>query len=398
MPRLDLDWIFISQRSAILCIVLVLVLVGGGTTAYFFLSRAAGPDSVKGDKQIAHFLSIEGTVKVKRTNTSYFLAVNRSTPLETGDTVQTDSDGQARIQFIDGSTYTLGQDSTMVIRLHVLDSRNGSSAVNVAVGSGEVKVSTGQRTDSVNEIETSSTSSEMDPNTKATVAATREGTTKIDVASGSARVTTQDGGKAKVGADERLEVASSGQIISHEKLLPSPRLSEPTDLAVIRTADDHATINLSWIPVQGAVKYHVAVSTSRFFTKIISESRDLKSARLVVEKLPPGRYFWQVKAVDGTGKTSGFSDPFQFTLVGKTGEGSRGIEVVLDEVNSLGPNLFEVRGRSVVGAVIKINGNKVSQIDAEGRFSALVKITDIREIVVEAEDPSGNKGRVVKKV
>ena len=398
MPKLDLDWYFISRRSALLCIVLVLLLVGGGTTAYLFLTKAAGPDNVKGDKQIAHFLSIEGTVKVKRTSTSYFLAVNRSTPLETGDTVQTDSDGQARIQFIDGSTYTLGQDSTMVIRLHVLDSRNGSSAVNVAVGSGQVKVSTGQRGDSVNEIETSSTSSDFDPNTKATVAATREGNTKIDVASGSARVTTQDGVKTKVEADERLEIASSGQILSHEKLLPSPRLAEPSDLSVIRTPEDQATINLSWIPVQGAVRYQVAVSTSRFFTKIVAESQDLRSARLVVEKLPAGRYFWQVKAVDATGKTSGFSDPFQFTLVGKTGEGSHGIDVVLDEVNSLGPNLYEVRGRSVVGAVVRINGTKVTQIDAEGRFSALVKITDVREIVVEAEDPSGNKGRVVKRV
>jgi len=230
------------------------------------------------------------------------------------------------------------------------------------------------------------------------VAATREGNTKIDVASGSARVTTQDGVKTKVEADERLEIASSGQILSHEKLLPSPRLAEPSDLSVIRTPEDQATINLSWIPVQGAVRYQVAVSTSRFFTKIVAESQDLRSARLVVEKLPAGRYFWQVKAVDATGKTSGFSDPFQFTLVGKTGEGSHGIDVVLDEVNSLGPNLYEVRGRSVVGAVVKINGTKVTQIDAEGRFSALVKITDVREIVVEAEDPSGNKGRVVKRV
>src|SRR5207244_7795547 len=142
-----------------------------------------------------------------------------------------------------------------------------------------------------NEIDTSNTSSDFDPNTKATVAATREGATKIDVSTGSARVTTQDGKKTRVEADERLEVASSGQIVSHEKLLPSPRLSEPFDLSVIRTPEDKATVNLSWNPVVGAVRYQVAVSTSRFFTKIVAESPDLRSARLVVEKLPPGRYY-----------------------------------------------------------------------------------------------------------
>src|SRR5215471_13697262 len=114
MPRLD--WYFISQRSAILFIALILVIVAGGTSAYIYLTNAAGPADVKGDKQIAHFSSLEGTVKVKRSTTSYFVAVNRSTPLETGDTVQTDSDGQAKIQFIDGSSYSLGPDSTMVIR------------------------------------------------------------------------------------------------------------------------------------------------------------------------------------------------------------------------------------------------------------------------------------------
>ena len=398
MARLNLDWYFISRRSAYTFITIILLLVGGGTFAYFYLTKTAGADSAKGDQQIAHFASIEGNVKVKRTSTSYFIAVNRSTPLETGDTVQTDADGQARIQFIDGSTYTLGPESTMVIRLHVLDTKSGTSAVNVAIGSGQVKVSTGVRNDSINEIQTSSTSSDFDSNTKATVAASKEGGTKIDVSSGSASVRTQDGGKTRVTADERLEVASSGQILNHEKLLPSPHLMEPTDLSVLRTPEDHMTVNLSWNPVNGASRYEVAVSTSRFFTKTVAESQDVHSGRLVVEKLQPGRYYWQVKAFDATGKSSGFSDPFQFTVVGKTGEGSHGIDVLLDEVNLLGPNLFEVRGRTVVGAQVKINGNKVNQVDGDGRFSALVRVTESREIVIEAEDPSGNKGHLVRKV
>ncbi|HZS44756.1 MAG TPA: FecR domain-containing protein [Blastocatellia bacterium] len=396
MPRLD--WYFISRRSAFVFITLALFLVGGGTSAYLYLTKAAGPADVKGDKQIAHFVSIEGNVKVKRTSTSYFVAVNRSTPLETGDTVQTDTDGQAKIQFIDGSSYSLGPDSTMVIRLHVFDTKSGTSTVNVAVGSGQVKVATSGHNESINEVQTTGASSEFDPNTKAVVAASREGDTKIDVTEGAARVTTQDGVKTRVEADERLEVASSGKIISHEKLLPSPRLAEPSDAFVIRSNGDTATVTLSWTPVSGAVRYHVAVSTSRFFTKIVAESQDVRSARLVVERMEPGRYFWQVKAFDGTGRSSVFSDPFQFTVIGKSSDGAHGIEVYLDEVTGLGPYLYEVKGRTVAGAQVRINGVKVNQVDGDGRFTALIKVTDSREIVVEAEDQSGNHGRVVRKV
>src|SRR5947209_396458 len=111
MPKLEMDWYLISRRSAFIFISSILLLVGGGATAYFYLTKAAVEDSAKGDQQIAHFISTEGTVKVKRANSSYFITVNRATLLETGDTVQTDVDASAQIQFIDGTTYILGPDS-----------------------------------------------------------------------------------------------------------------------------------------------------------------------------------------------------------------------------------------------------------------------------------------------
>jgi hypothetical protein len=154
---------------------------------------------------------------------------------------------------------------------------------------------------------------------------------------------------------------------------------------------------LGWTPISGAQRYHVVVSTSRYFTQLVKEATDVRAPTLSLEDMPAGRYFWQVKAIDGKGRTSSFSDPYQFMLVSQNPQAARSLDIFLDEVNHLGGTHYELKGRAGAGAQVKING-KAANVDGDGRFRCLITLNGNRVIVVEAEDQSGSRGRLVRRV
>src|SRR2546427_1622325 len=63
----------------------------------------------------AHITALDGTVRVKKSNSNSWVAADYNVPLEKGDVVQTGSEGMAKIVFNDGTNYTVKQDSLIVI-------------------------------------------------------------------------------------------------------------------------------------------------------------------------------------------------------------------------------------------------------------------------------------------
>jgi len=92
--------------------------------------------------QQAHFTNLDGTVRVKKANSSTWSKADYSLPLEKGDVVQTASEGLAKIVFTDGTNYTVKQDSLIVIEEN---SANDHQQTNVAVtvNTGTVNLTTG---------------------------------------------------------------------------------------------------------------------------------------------------------------------------------------------------------------------------------------------------------------
>src|SRR5258707_12936984 len=102
-----LDWWVIQKRAIYLAdFILSVCGIAGGAALYVWkygnpLSNVATrSESLAG----ARFMSFEGDVRVIRASTRQVVIANTDIQLYPGDTVQTQTDGRARISMADGST------------------------------------------------------------------------------------------------------------------------------------------------------------------------------------------------------------------------------------------------------------------------------------------------------
>ena len=109
------------------------------------LERVAGMAPPAGSgvstAQQAHFTALDGTVRVKKGSSSSWLAADYNVPLDKGDVVQTGSEGMAKVAFNDGTSYTVKQDSLIVIEENSANDQQQTN-VAVAVSTGTVDLST----------------------------------------------------------------------------------------------------------------------------------------------------------------------------------------------------------------------------------------------------------------
>ena len=109
------------------------------------LERVAGMTPATGSgsstAQQAHFTALDGTVRVKKGNGNSWTTADYNIPLEKGDIVQTGSEGMAKVVFNDGTSYTVKQDSLIVIEENSANDQQQTN-VAVAVSTGTVDLST----------------------------------------------------------------------------------------------------------------------------------------------------------------------------------------------------------------------------------------------------------------
>ena len=109
------------------------------------LERIAGMAPAAGSgvvtAQQAHFTALDGTVRVKKGNGNSWVKADYNIPLEKGDVVQTASEGMAKVVFNDGTSYTVKQDSLIVIEENSANDQQQTN-VAVAVSTGTVDLST----------------------------------------------------------------------------------------------------------------------------------------------------------------------------------------------------------------------------------------------------------------
>src|ERR1700683_2243552 len=91
--------------------------------------------------QPAHFTALDGTVRVKKGNGNSWQPADYNVPLDKGDVVQTGSEGMAKVVFNDGTSYTVKQDSLIVIEENSSNDQQQTN-VAVAVSTGTVDLST----------------------------------------------------------------------------------------------------------------------------------------------------------------------------------------------------------------------------------------------------------------
>ena len=161
-PSIHIAWKTVTYRSVALLIMAgaALFLIGlrftfpqftesgikaAGSVANRALEKVAGMAPAVGrgtsTAQQAHFTALDGTVRVKKGNGNTWVGADYNIPLEKGDVVQTGSEGMAKVVFNDGTSYTVKQDSLIVIEENSANDQQQTN-VAVAVSTGTVDLST----------------------------------------------------------------------------------------------------------------------------------------------------------------------------------------------------------------------------------------------------------------
>src|SRR5579872_7092030 len=331
--------------------------LGGGASANAELSA----------KQ-AKFVNLDGKVQVKKVNSVQWVTADYRMTLDKGDLIQTSGDGAARVNFADGTTYTVQADTLVTVEENSVG-RDSETRVAMHITSGAVDLATGtwESPKSKAEVSFSNAVASVQQNSRAAVRSdpkTSEG--EITVSAGTAQLSTTDGRQhVEIGRWERVTVPSSGGPVVKSNVLAPPDLTQPLNLQPLIVPDPKkAPVRFEWKPVQDAVSYELRISTTSMFSRIV-EDRKLTGTSVEITGFDQGDYFWDVLATDQQKRVSAPSDTFKFTLATQ----GKGQEMLL-EVGSteLHGNVVEITGRTEPGAALIINGEQVADVRGDGVF------------------------------
>jgi hypothetical protein len=398
--RFDMDWWVVQKRLIYIIIgTLVFVLVAGGAALYVwnYGNPFSSPKTTADVPEGARFASFEGDVRVIRATTRETLPASLKTQLYPGDTVQTQSDGRARITLADGSTLVIRPNSTVIIRDNTSSEGGQKSNVRVKVDTGQINVRTEQQAEGTNNVvETSQTQSRLASETASSFNVNPDKTAEIRVQTGQIETTTNNGEKTVIRGNEYVSFSPAGTIGQRERLLDVPTPSGPRNLERIAAGGGGAAnVTLRWQRPQSgtAAHYRVEVASSPFFVpagKVI-ERDQLASSEFNASDLRPGDYFWRVRATARSGQASDWSEPQKFTVVSQgPGERINFSEVAVDYV---GGQIYVIRGRTVPGTIVSSLGREILS-DSSGYFRLQITAPEgAREVIIEAQDQQGNRNQ-----
>ncbi|MGA8075271.1 MAG: hypothetical protein WB995_17485 [Candidatus Acidiferrales bacterium] len=370
-------WHSVTYKTVIVLVVLFLAIVGGATYLVFpgasgsvlgkiadSLTKPSATTTSPTAKQ-ARFVNLDGKVQVKKVNSVQWANADYQLTLDKGDLIQTGSEGVARLQFADGTTYTVKGDTLVTVEENLIE-QDKATRVGVHIQAGQVDLATptwnvpGSKADISFENavaslrENSRAEVRSDPKTQQQQMTVNEGSADMK----------RGGEHVEVAQWERVTFPTNGAITKEQVLAP-PALISPLNLSPIIVADPKKDpVHFEWKPVATAKAYLLQISKSTLFNKVLFEKRTADTS-LDITGLEPGDYFWKVRAVDNKDATSDLSDPYKFTLVAQGKEQDMLLEVDNTELHG---SLVEVSGRTEPGATLIINGEKVADVRADGTF------------------------------
>ena len=406
-PRVEVYWHAVSYRSVAIYISLILTIF----LAAFYLVRPESYSSITERlsrtfgstpegalapmANQARFVNLDGKVEIKKANSVSWANADYRTTLDKGDLVRTGGDGAARITFVDGTTYTVKNDSFVTVEQNAIDNdRSTSVAVHITSGAVDLATGTWDSPRSKAEVSFANARASLQENSRAAVQSDAAGDqNQITVSSGAANMMVGNE-QVEIGKWERVTFAKDGPVTKTTVLAP-PDLSEPVNLQPLIEADPkHATVHFAWSPVQEAVSYDLRISSNAMFTRIVAE-KNTTAVTADLTGLEPGDYFWSVTATDDKKRASTPSEPFRFTLVAQ----GKGEEMVL-EIDSpeIHGSIVELTGRTDPGSALIINGETVADIQSDGRFRYFTQTLTrgSHELVIIGQNRRG--GTAVKRV
>lgn len=339
----------------------------------------------------AQIVSFEGDVRVIRAATRETLVVTRQTYAAPGDTIQTQADGRAVVKMIDGSTFTVRPNSTVVIRDN--SSLFGGRNVRVALDDGQLNVRTEEQpADAQNVVEMMDSETRLRSQTEASFNADRNaGGGEIRISRGTVETTV--GGTSTTITEDQFASVRGGKISDREKLIKPPRLVAPENGSQIVDGGSGAQPAFQWQDDSGGVSYYIQVARSPYFApdSMLVDRSGLNARDFRLAAVPPGTYYWRIRSTARSGQTSEWSEPSRFSVV--RGQSSAAIDVQNWNVERVGGNVYIISGRALPGLLVRSQGREV-YAGSDGSFRLQIS-SGSTEVNVEFNDDRGNRAGFV---
>jgi hypothetical protein len=346
--------------------------------------------------QEAHFTALDGTVRVKKSNSNNWVAADFGVPLEKGDVVQTSSQGMAKVFFPEGTNYTIKPDSLIVIEENSANEQQ-QTQVAVQVTTGTVDLNTATYTQgSISQVIVAGATAALAPESSAMVHNDpRADTHEILVKKGSGRVTRNN--QTIVLSDyEKVSFRAAAPQMSRTKETGPPTLIQPANMQVTYVSAAWKPVHFSWTPTGSSGNYRLRVSLNPYFSSMVFDK--VISGTEFDAPLAEGSYYWVVTAQDANGHESAESERNQFTLVVRAPDAAS-VPLELEPFTQHG-HVIEVKGKTDPTARVMVNGREVPLIRADGQFSFFTPPLPNGEnvITVTAQNARGGVKTQQKKV
>jgi len=418
-PGIHVAWKTVTYRSVALLIMAVaaVVLIGIRLTFPQFtessikaagsifdkaLERVAGVTPAAGHgvstAQQAHFTALDGAVRVKKGDGNTWVEADYNIPLEKSDVVQTGSQGMAKVVFNDGTSYTVKQDSLIVIEENSANDQQQTN-VAVAVSTGTVDLSTATYSQgSKSQVIVAGATASLAPESAAQV----HNDPKMDqheilIKKGAGEIT-RKGETVQLANWEKVSFQADQAHMEKEKGTGPPTPISPANMAPIFTSGETTKdVLFSWTPMANAAGYRLRISRSPYFSSILVDKK-VNTADVTVTSLGEGAYYWVVQSYEASGKESMESEKNRFTIIPKSKQ-SQAIDLRLDPFVQHG-HIIEVTGKTQVGARVMVNGREVPILSEDGTFHYFTPPLTTGEavITVTAQTAQGGVNTQQKKI
>jgi hypothetical protein len=349
--------------------------------------------------QQAHFTALDGTVRVKKGNDNSWKAADYNLPLDKGDVVQTGSEGMAKVVFNDGTSYTVKQDSLIVIEENSANDQQQTN-VAVAVSTGTVDLSTATYSQgSKSQVIVAGATASLAPESAAQVHNDPKSDQHEILMKKGAGEVTRNGETVQLANWEKVSFQAAQPHMDKEKGTGPPTPISPANMAPIFTSGDSTTkdVEFSWTPMANAVAYRLRISRNPYFSSTLVDKR-VNTADVSVTSLGEGAYYWVVQSYEASGKESVESEKNRFTIISK-GKQTEAIDLELDPFIQHG-HVIEVAGKTQVGARVMVNGREVPMVSTDGSFHYFTPplATGEAVITVTAQTAQGGVNTQQKKI
>ncbi len=347
--------------------------------------------------QQAHFTALDGTVRVKKGNSNSWIPADYGIPLDKGDVVQTGSEGMAKVVFNDGTSYTVKQDSLIVIEENSANDQQQTN-VAVAVSTGTVDLSTATYSQgSKSQVIVAGATASLAPESAAQVHNDPKADQhEILIKKGAGEVT-RNGETVELANWEKVSFSGAQSHMEKAKETGPPTPIAPANMAPLFSGEATKDVEFTWTAMANAVGYRLRISRNPYFSSTLVDKR-VNTAAVTVSGLGEGAYYWEVQSYDPAGKESVESEKNRFTIIAK-GKESEAIELELDPFIQHG-HVIEITGRTQTGARVMVNGSEVPMIASDGSFHYFTPPLPTGEAVVTvtAQTAQGGVNTQQKKI